>query len=422
MLKAPKRIVFPVPDLPPATRWYRRILGTEPVFASPVAVQFAVGAVELVLVPTTETRIGLKEGQFVSWLVDDVDASYTALLAAGSTPVSEPRTVMLSRQARVADPYGNHLGLTGSLEPCRSRTVAEVPSDSALAVALCRALGARDPRAEIRGHDLLADVFLPPDMVASLLEASTATWLRAFVARGGAYEFFLARTAWFDALVRQALADNLPQVVLLGAGYDTRAFRFAELNRRTRFFELDVAPTQARKQRCLTAAGVKMPPAVTFAPIDFTREPIGEVLLRAGYDPTRRTLFVWEGVAYYLPSAAVAETLAAIGKSAPVGSTVAFDYMLDGPGVAERHGVSLALESMKLHYPSEPVRSRLAEDELEPLLARHGFRLLEQLDAAALERRFLMLKDGISAGKPLALFNLVHAALNEHCDDGVGPA
>jgi methyltransferase (TIGR00027 family) len=412
MLKVPKRIVFPVPDLPPATRWYRQILGTEPVFASPVAVQFAVGPAELVLVPTTETRIGLKEGQFVSWLVDDVDVAYAALLAAGGRSVSEPRTVMLSRQARVADPYGNHLGLTGSLEPCRGRTVADVPSDSALAVTLCRALAARDPRAEIRGHDLLADVFLPSEMVASLLEASTAAWLRAFVARGGAYEFFLARTAWFDALVRQALADSVPQIVLLGAGYDTRAFRFSELNRRTRFFELDVAPTQARKQRCLAAAGVKIPAAVTFTPIDFTREAIGEVLLRAGYDPGRCTLFLWEGVTYYLPPAAVAETLASIRKYAPPGSSVAFDYMLDGPGVTARHGVSLALDSMKQHYPSEPVLSRLAEDQLGPLLAQHGFTLLEQLDADAMEQRFLRLKDGISAGKPLALFNLVHAALS----------
>lgn len=411
MFQAPKRVIYPVHDLPPATRWYRQILGREPTFASPLAVQFAVGAVELVLLPTMESRVGVKEGQHVSWEVDDVDAAYAALLAAGGTSVSEPRTVMSARQARVADPYGNHLGLTGSLEPCRRRTLAEMPSDSALAVALTRALAARDPRAAIRGGDTLADIFLPAETVASLLEASTAAWLRAFVSRGGAYEFFLARTAWLDGLVRRALMDDIPQVVLLGAGYDTRALRFSKLVRRTRIFELDIAPTQQRKLRCLKAAGVRPSRALTFAAIDFTRESLADVLLGAGYNRTRETLFIWEGVTYYLPAPEVERTLDLIREYAPAGSTLAFDYMLDGPGVLERHGVKLALESMKLHYPSEPVQWRLAESALEPLLAARGFRLEEQLDARAMEQRFLTLKDGTVAAPALALFNLVQATV-----------
>lgn len=56
----------------------------------------------------------------------------------------------------------------------------------------------------------------------------------------GSYEYFIARTAFFDAAVRRALDENVPQIVLLGAGYDSRAYRFADRIRDTRIFELDV--------------------------------------------------------------------------------------------------------------------------------------------------------------------------------------
>ena len=59
----------------------------------------------------------------------------------------------------------------------------------------------------------------------------------------------LARTAFFDNLFIDALNKNIPQIVLLGAGYDTRAYRFADLNNATKIFELDIAPTQNRKMK-----------------------------------------------------------------------------------------------------------------------------------------------------------------------------
>ena len=68
----------------------------------------------------------------------------------------------------------------------------------------------------------------------------------------GAYEFMIERTAFFDQIVRDALVRNLPQIVFLGAGYDTRPYRFKDLVLDTRIFELDAPPTQFRKRKVLS--------------------------------------------------------------------------------------------------------------------------------------------------------------------------
>jgi len=88
--------------------------------------------------------------------------------------------------------------------------------------------------------------------------------------------------------------------VLLGAGYDSRAYRFARLNRASRVFELDIAPTQNRKIKCLQAARVGIPSQVEFVPINFNQEPLSSVLEKAGYQNRDKTLFIWKGLATIL--------------------------------------------------------------------------------------------------------------------------
>jgi O-methyltransferase involved in polyketide biosynthesis len=94
-------------------------------------------------------------------------------------------------------------------------------SGTAAATAFLRALAAHDPRAEIRGKDDLAEIFLDEEHQRPLADPA----LRARVMQQlapGAYEFMLARTAFFDDIFAQALRENVACIVLLGAGYDTR--------------------------------------------------------------------------------------------------------------------------------------------------------------------------------------------------------
>jgi methyltransferase (TIGR00027 family) len=134
-------------------------------------------------------------------------------------------------------------------------SVEHQPSGTALATATMRALAAHDERKEIRGCDYLAEIFLPEDRKARLRDLKVRQWVMKNKIAPGAYEFMIARTAFFDHVVRDALLRNIPQIVLLGAGYDSRPYRFKELLRQTRMFELDAQPTQLRKKEVLERAG-----------------------------------------------------------------------------------------------------------------------------------------------------------------------
>jgi methyltransferase (TIGR00027 family) len=228
----------------------------------------------------------------------------------------------------------------------------------------------------------------------------------------GTYEYFIARTAYLDQVVQQALCGGVSQIVFLGAGYDTRPYRFNSIIKGTRIFELDAGPTQQRKRRLLAQANVPIPPQLVYVSINFEKEAFADVLSNAGFDRNGKTLFVWEGVTYYLSPDAVEDTLGFIRDNSPSGSTLCFDYMIQAPDLASRYGVSAVLEAWRKTYSSEHVQFGIEEGKIESFLSQRGFRLLENLAPDEIEKRFLALRDGSLAGRVVALFNLARASVS----------
>ncbi|ATB43652.1 hypothetical protein CYFUS_009132 [Cystobacter fuscus] len=136
-----------------------------------------------------------------------------------------------------------------------------------------------------------------------------------------------ARIPFFDAAVDRYLAD-FDQFVILGAGFDTRAFRLPK-DGRVRAFEVDMPKTQALKREMVEKAGIESA-RVTFVSADFEKEDWLERLEDAGFDAGRPALFLWEGVTMYLERQAVEDTLRKIASTAR-GSVVAFDYFTTEP-------------------------------------------------------------------------------------------
>src|SRR5205814_6541283 len=79
-------------------------------------------------------------------------------------------------------------------------------------------------------------------------------------------------------------------------------------------------------KRRIRETGIQVPPNLTYVAVDFRRDKLGDALNSAGYDPARKTVFVWEGVTMYLPEAAVEETLRWVAAQAP-GSAIIFDFV-----------------------------------------------------------------------------------------------
>ena len=134
------------------------------------------------------------------------------------------------------------------------------------------------------------------------------------------------RTKAFDAALLDAVQDGAKQVVVLGAGFDSRAYRFRSQLNDVRVMEVDYGPTQVYKKQRLGEILEVIPPNVSFVPMDFTKDNLLEQLRNAGYSEQLNTFFLWEGVSYYLPESAVKDTLHFVRDHSASGSRIAFDY------------------------------------------------------------------------------------------------
>src|SRR5262249_25067193 len=135
----------------------------------------------------------------------------------------------------------------------------------------------------------------------------------------------MVRTRFIDAALERAIADGATQVVILGAGFDSHAYRFEQALAGARVFEVDRPVTQALKRQRVQAAFGDPPANLTYAAVDFAREDLPTGLARYGHDRSRRTFFIAEGLLMYLPEEAVRSTLAFVASHAP-GSSVVCDY------------------------------------------------------------------------------------------------
>lgn len=285
-------------------------------------------------------------------------------------------------------------------------SVEHEPSKTAMGTATLRALAAADE--SVRGPDRLAEIFLPEERRRALKDPAAGKRTLFEKTIPGMYEFMIARTAFFDALVERVLREAVPQVVFLGAGYDTRACRFAAGIRGTRIFELDARPTQQRKIEVLKNAGIPLPRELTFVPVNFKTDNLAECLTKAGFDKGRETLFVWEGVSYYLPAAVVDLTLKLVKTCSPAGSSIGFDYSCLPPENLKEEGIRRLGQMMRSKYAGEPAGFSIKAGGLEEYLSARGFAIREHLDANDMKKKYLGFP-GAPPGEIPSPFRLVHA-------------
>jgi len=140
--------------------------------------------------------------------------------------------------------------------------------------------------------------------------------------------YMLARTRYFDDSLEEAVQDGARQVVILGAGFDSRGYRFHDRLRRVRFFEIDYGPTQEHKKQRVKQILGSIPAQVRYIAMDFTKDDLLAQLRKGGYSDKEKTLFISEGVFSYLPESAVKEAFRFVGDHSASGSTIAFSYIL----------------------------------------------------------------------------------------------
>jgi len=285
------------------------------------------------------------------------------------------------------------------------------PSRSAEGVALVRAIEAQKPEGERICYDPYARGLIDGGMsfILSKLVIDSGIYERM---APGAVAFIVTRERYIDDFLKAELSEGLDQVVILGAGFDTRAYRIAGIEK-TRVFEIDQPATQAVKLERLKKVIDPLPGHVTFIPVDFNTQTLGERLSAGGYDERCKTLFIWQGVTYFLTAEGVDNTLAFIAHHSGPDSALIFDYFYNAVlRDKSRRDVKMLQQAARLS--GEQYLFGIDEGQVEPFLSQRGLRAVRNTTLEDLKRLYFT---GPNAGRVVpAGIAIVSARVNKAGD------
>jgi methyltransferase (TIGR00027 family) len=220
----------------------------------------------------------------------------------------------------------------------------------------------------------------------------------------------VARTRLIDDTIAAALREHIEQFVILGAGFDSRAYRLPGVRGLT-VFEVDHSDTQTTKRQTLARVLAVLSQHVRFVAIDFNQHTLESVMAAAGYRESARTVFLWEGVTNYLTAAAVDTTLQWCARASP-GSLLLFTYVhrdvLTRPSVflgTEQLFASLAKVGEQLTFGIEPC-------QLSEFLATRGLSLESDVGAAEYRERYF--KDAARKMRGHEFYRVALARVGSH--------
>jgi len=215
----------------------------------------------------------------------------------------------------------------------------------------------------------------------------------------GIYEYVIARTKYFDAVFTEALEHGFDQIVIFGAGFDSRALRFSKFNKGTRVFELDAPITQQEKLKAYQSKRLVIPENLVFVPIDFNKESLEEKTAYAGFVTGKKSLFLLEGVTMYLSQDAIESTFCFITDVSGTGSLIVFDYIYAGVLRKESKYYGERDIYKTVATAGEEWMFGLEESEVEQFLSRYGFQQKDHSGTQELEDRYFRNSRGFIVGK-----------------------
>jgi len=225
---------------------------------------------------------------------------------------------------------------------------------------------------------------------------------------GGTKAESVARTRYIDDYLQACISDGVKQVVILGAGNDSRAYRFKGLEE-LKVFEVDHPHTQKRKMANVKRVFGDLPRWVTYVPLDFEKEQLAEKLLASGYKRDLRTVFIWEGVTMYLTAEAVDRTLSFVAGTSDRGSSIIFNYLhrsvVDGT-CRLRWAKKLRSKCQRM---GEPLTFGIEAESIEEFLAVRGFSQVKRVTSSFLTS--LYFKGPNAKRKVCPFVEIVHATV-----------
>lgn len=248
-------------------------------------------------------------------------------------------------------------------------------SESAEVITVMRAIESNKPENSRVIDDPYAK-FLIGDKWKKLINKPFRLWILKQLARfirPGFRNTIIARIRFMNECIKNCFPGDFTQLVILGAGYDMSAYCFRSRLNNARVFEVDHPDTQNDKLDKIKVQVKDSVDNITYVPVNFETDDLLESLTASGYSPQEKTLFIWEGVIYYLEKESVEQTLAFIVDNSAKGSQLAFDYLppevIDGT-TSDRLGRRMQKD---LEKRGEPFKFGIAAQEIGNFLEKHRF-------------------------------------------------
>ena len=215
----------------------------------------------------------------------------------------------------------------------------------------------------------------------------------------GIYEYVIARTKYIDNIFKESIEKGIAQILLFGAGFDTRAVRFTDINTNTKIFELDTIYTQTAKIEQFKKRNIPIPKNNIFIPIDFNVDSVSEKLASNGFMRNKTTLFILEGIIQYLTKEAVDQLFKLLYELSFPESKVVFDYIYASVLRKENTYYGESNIYKKVNSVREPWLFGIEKGEIEAFARKYKFNLIQNLNSEALEKMFFRDKQGHIVGK-----------------------
>lgn len=290
---------------------------------------------------------------------------------------------------------------------------ARDPRKMALQIAGLRANETRRPENERVFEDPYAEYFFPKEIRKQFQDATFVKKERAKYEQlmPGVNGAIVARIRFIDNYLSMHLQDGLMQLVIIGAGYDTRAYRIKGVKEALKVFEVDHPDTQAIKTETIRSIFDTFPEHVSYVPVVFGRDRLDQKLRDHGYNPGLKTLFIIEGLLMYIPPPAVDVLLAFIAHTSGPGSALVGDYF--DTSVIEGTCPLQEARVLKQFVASEgtPLQFGIPEGAVETFFTDRGFSSISCVSTAACKEKFFR---GAGRDRPVSpMFNFIHAAISE---------
>lgn len=281
-------------------------------------------------------------------------------------------------------------------------------SRTALGAAICRLIEQYQPEKTRLFYDPVAKELVGGSVRILMKFASMRNFTikQTDAVAKGIYGVQICRTRYIDDVVQAAISQGIKQLVILGAGYDTRPYRLPEMES-VKVFEVDLPAVQDDKKKKLQKYLGRLPEHVTFIPIDFDTQTLETVFTGTAFDPSMPAIFIWEGVTQYISEEAVRQTLAFVGKSAP-GSIIVFTYVLKS--IIERHSdIPGANHMMDVVARQSPWVFGLEPSGIQDFLKPYGLTVIAEVGNSDYQEKYLK-----PVGRNLVVFEgerIIHAAI-----------